>query len=83
VGSRDGSYSEDHYPYAWRDVVDDTIHEEDFQDVHDENMSLGTFLFMAMIMTGRSIIQSLLLSIVVNGIMRGGFVHGSLEMTLT
>ena len=36
-GSREGSYSKDHYPYAWRDVVDDTIHEEDFQDVHDEN----------------------------------------------
>jgi hypothetical protein len=36
-GGREGSYSEDHYPYAWRDVVDDTVHEEDFQDVHDEN----------------------------------------------
>jgi hypothetical protein len=36
-GGREGSYNEDHYPYSWRDVVDDTIHEEDFQDVHDEN----------------------------------------------
>jgi hypothetical protein len=36
-GGREGSYSEDHYPYAWRDVVDDIVHEEDFQDVHDEN----------------------------------------------
>jgi hypothetical protein len=36
-GGREGSYSKDHYPYAWRDVVDDTVHEEDFQDVHDEN----------------------------------------------
>jgi hypothetical protein len=34
---REGSYNEDHYPYAWRDVVDDIVHEEDFQDVHDEN----------------------------------------------
>jgi hypothetical protein len=29
-GGREGSYNEDHYPYAWRDVVDDTVHEEDF-----------------------------------------------------
>jgi hypothetical protein len=36
-GGREGSYHEDHYPYAWRDVVDDTVHEEDFQDMHDEN----------------------------------------------
>jgi hypothetical protein len=36
-GGREDSYSEDHYPYAWMDVVDDTVHEEDFQDMHDEN----------------------------------------------
>jgi hypothetical protein len=36
-GGREGSYREDHYPYAWRDVVDDSVHEEDFQYVHDEN----------------------------------------------
>jgi hypothetical protein len=36
-GVREGSYSEDHYPCAWRDVVDGIVHEEDFQDVHDEN----------------------------------------------
>jgi hypothetical protein len=36
-GGREGSYHEDHYPYAWRDVVDDIVHEEDFQDLHDEN----------------------------------------------
>jgi hypothetical protein len=36
-GGREGSYSEDHYPYARKDVVDNTVHEEDFQDVHDEN----------------------------------------------
>jgi hypothetical protein len=28
---------EDHYSYAWRDIVDDTVHEEDFQDVNDDN----------------------------------------------
>ena len=27
---REGSYSKDHYPYAWRDILDDTIHEKDF-----------------------------------------------------
>jgi hypothetical protein len=32
-GGREGSYNEDHYPYAWRDVVD----EEDFQVVHDKD----------------------------------------------
>jgi hypothetical protein len=36
-GGRECFYSEDHYSYAWRDVVDDTVYEEDFQDVHDEN----------------------------------------------
>ena len=36
-GGREGSYHEDHYPYAWRDVVDDIVYKEDFQDVHDEN----------------------------------------------
>jgi hypothetical protein len=36
-GDREGSYRKNHYPYAWRDVVDDTVHEEDFQDMHDEN----------------------------------------------
>jgi hypothetical protein len=36
-GGREGSYNEDHYPYAWRDVVDDIVDEEDFQDVHDED----------------------------------------------
>jgi hypothetical protein len=35
--NREDSYKEDHYPYAQRDVVDDTIHEEDFQDVNDKN----------------------------------------------
>jgi hypothetical protein len=44
-GGREGSYSEDHYPYAWRDVVDDTIHEEDFQDVHDENNHVPRYPF--------------------------------------
>jgi hypothetical protein len=29
-GGRKGSYSEDRYPYAWRDAVDDTVREEDF-----------------------------------------------------
>jgi hypothetical protein len=29
-GRREGSYNEDHYPYAWRDVVDDTMYEEYF-----------------------------------------------------
>jgi hypothetical protein len=28
---------EDHYPYARREVIDDTIHEEDFQNVNDNN----------------------------------------------
>jgi hypothetical protein len=28
---------EDHYPYARKDVVDDTVHEEDFQNVNDDN----------------------------------------------
>jgi hypothetical protein len=36
-GGREGSYSEDHYPYERRDVVDDIVHKKDFQDVHDEN----------------------------------------------
>jgi hypothetical protein len=27
----------EHYPYAWKDVVDDIVHKEYFQDVHDEN----------------------------------------------
>ena len=83
-GSREGSYSEDCYPYAWRDVVDDTIHEEDFQDAQDEKtMSLNILLFMAMFMTGRSVIQCFFLSALVNGMMRESFVHGPLEMTLT
>jgi hypothetical protein len=81
-GGKEGSYNEDHYPYVRRDVVDDTVHEEDFQDVHDEDtMSLNTLLIMAMFMTGRSVIQCLLLSALVNGMMRGSFVHGPLEMT--
>ena len=36
-GDMEGSYDEDHYPYAWRDAVDDIVHEKDFQDVHDKN----------------------------------------------
>ena len=36
-GGREGSIDKDHYPYTWRDAVDDTIHEEDFQDAQDEN----------------------------------------------
>jgi hypothetical protein len=28
---------EDHYPYAQRDIVDDIVHEEDFQNVNDDN----------------------------------------------
>jgi hypothetical protein len=31
------SYREDHYPYARRDVVDDIIIEEDFQDINDQD----------------------------------------------
>jgi hypothetical protein len=34
---RADSYKEDHYPYTRRDVVDDTITEEDFQDMNDQN----------------------------------------------
>ena len=36
-GGREGYIDEDRYPYAWKDAVDDTIHEEDFQDAHDKN----------------------------------------------
>ena len=36
-GGREGYIDEDCYPYAWRDAVDDTVHEEDFQDAQDEN----------------------------------------------
>ena len=28
---------EDHYPYTQRDIVDDIVHEEDFQDVNGDN----------------------------------------------
>ena len=35
--SREASYTENHYPYASRDVVDDIVHEEDFQDMNDVN----------------------------------------------
>jgi hypothetical protein len=44
-GGREGSYREDHYPHAWRDVVDDIVHEEDFQDVHDENNHVPWYPF--------------------------------------
>jgi hypothetical protein len=37
LGNRADSYKEDHYPYARRDVVDDIVHEENFQDVNDKN----------------------------------------------
>jgi hypothetical protein len=30
---------EDNYPYAQRDIVDDIVHEEDFQNVNDDNKS--------------------------------------------
>jgi hypothetical protein len=46
-------------------------------------MSLDTLLFMAMFTTGQSFTQCLLLSALVNGMMRGSFIHGSLEMMLT
>jgi hypothetical protein len=37
LGSRTNSYMEDHYPYAWRDVVDDIVTEEDFLDINDQD----------------------------------------------
>ena len=37
LGGREGSYNKDRYPYAWKDVVDDTVRKEDFQDAQDEN----------------------------------------------
>jgi hypothetical protein len=43
-GSREESYREDHYPYTRRDVVDNTIHEEDFQDVNDNNYHVPWYL---------------------------------------
>ena len=36
-GGRRGSYNVDHYPYAWKDVVVDIVHKEDFQYVNDKN----------------------------------------------
>jgi hypothetical protein len=35
---------EDHYPYARRDVVDNTVHEEDFQNVNDNNERFFQYL---------------------------------------
>jgi hypothetical protein len=83
-GGRKGSYSEDHYPYAWRDVVDDTVHEEDFQDVHDENNHVPRYpSFHGNVYDRIERHPMSPLSALVNGMMRGSFVHGPLEMTLT
>jgi hypothetical protein len=43
-GNREESYREDHYPYTRGDVVDDTIHEEDFQNVNDDNYYVPWYL---------------------------------------
>jgi hypothetical protein len=79
--NREDSYKEDHYPYAQRDVVDDTIHEEDFQT--KTTTFPGTLYFTAISTTRLSVIQSLLLSIVMNGMVRGGVVHGLFKMIQT
>jgi hypothetical protein len=42
-GNREDSYREVHYLYAWRDIVDDTVHEEDFQDVNVENNHVSQY----------------------------------------
>lgn len=34
---REGYIDEDRYPNAWREAVDDTVQEEDFQDVQEED----------------------------------------------
>src|SRR5579875_136256 len=42
-GGREGSIDEDRYPYAWREGVDDTVHEEDFQDTRDDNYGVPQY----------------------------------------
>ena len=42
-GEKEGCIDKDHYPYAWRDVVDDTVHKEDFQDIYDENNHVPSY----------------------------------------
>jgi hypothetical protein len=42
-----------------------------------------TLHFMEISTIGLSFIQSLLLSVIMNGMMRGAFVHGSFKMTWT
>ena len=44
LGNRVDSYREDHYPYARRDVIDDTVTKEDYQDVNDENNCFHLYL---------------------------------------
>jgi hypothetical protein len=79
-GGREGSYSKDHYPYAWRDVVDDTVHEEEFQDVHDENNHVLWYPSFHGNVYNRT---ERYLGSPPFRTSEWGFVHGSLEMTLT
>jgi hypothetical protein len=83
-GGREGSYREDHYPYAWRDVVDDSVHKEDFQDVHDENNHVPWYpSFYGNVYDWTEHYPVSPPFRIVNEMMRGGFVHESLEMMLT
>jgi hypothetical protein len=61
--------------------VDDTVHEEDFQDVHDENNHVPqypSFYGNVYDRTKRYLVSPPFRT----RMMGGGFVHGSLEMTL-